>query len=861
MLILRLSALLISISWLFLFPVSARVNTWAWVMLLLAALLLACLFSIHNQARERSRDARAVRGVLNGLAVVCAVWLAQLLLLSLYYKAGSVYHSAEPLAPIVSEFLKRAGFDTTWERNIVTVQELSYVLRFSVTFEKLAAFPLICFVLAEAMLLLILNAPGMLRTVILTASCAAAYALLRLVLLFAVYTSVRDLSLFWDPVMVLLSLLPLPLLIQRIAPVQLPQRTWALGRSRHWKATSWAAALVLTAGAALAIYLGYREAGIRKVGRVLIDEAHSNWEWTTHPFDKDRFGQQSLYNYYLAKEFAGYYFDVRVNLDRPIAAEALKECDVLVVKTPTRAFSDAETRAIEEFVSNGGGLFLIGDHTNLFGMSLILNEIAKPFAIQFNFDDTFDLASGMPSAYSRGRLLYHPIERNLEDFGFETSCTLDVPLSSELVVVGYGLGREWIDYGHKNFFGNMRLDPEDDYGLFVQAAAVKHGRGRVVAFSDSTVFSNFSFFWPGKAELFINALDYLNRQNRHGDRINLFALLVAVVCIAASTVIVYVRRLGKLVPLYAMMGAVGFLGAAAIAQGSTSRGYPKMRPHTQYATVAFDTEYSDIGLVEKSALLSDQEEAAANNLNGRDPAGTHPAQNTFRTFYVNLARLGVVPRAFRTFREALDGGGIAVLINPNKPFTLEDLHQLRHFLQNGGKLLLMDSVTNDLDSTNQLLSVFKATIRLLPREIDVSLKIPETRKATRRSDGLQSQEALEGTKLDPIEQVVGYQSRLYGTFRSPQLSIAGAGQPLISDAADRVLAHKIPYGRGYIIVFVDSAHFSNAFMGAVYKKPDLRESQVYKDMFFLFEQYLLDRSKERGALLTAASSDSQSAGR
>jgi len=40
------------------------------------------------------------------------------------------------------------------------------------------------------------------------------------------------------------------------------------------------------------------------------------------------------------------------------------------------------------------------------------------------------------------------------------------------------------------------------YGAFVQLWATRHGRGRVLAFTDSTIWSNFSAFEPGNIELF-----------------------------------------------------------------------------------------------------------------------------------------------------------------------------------------------------------------------------------------------------------------------------------------------------------------------------------------------------------------------
>ena len=51
------------------------------------------------------------------------------------------------------------------------------------------------------------------------------------------------------------------------------------------------------------------------------------------------------------------------------------------------------------------------------------------------------------------------------------------------------------------------------YGAFNQLWATRHGSGRVLAWTDSTIFSNFSAFEPGKTELMLGMLEWLNRRS------------------------------------------------------------------------------------------------------------------------------------------------------------------------------------------------------------------------------------------------------------------------------------------------------------------------------------------------------------
>ena len=75
--------------------------------------------------------------------------------------------------------------------------------------------------------------------------------------------------------------------------------------SRRWSPTTpapgrrWAASLSVSIllGAAVAGSLGFFDPGRVKSGRVLIDETHSNWEWSTIDLNTESYGVQTVYNY------------------------------------------------------------------------------------------------------------------------------------------------------------------------------------------------------------------------------------------------------------------------------------------------------------------------------------------------------------------------------------------------------------------------------------------------------------------------------------------------------------------------------------------------------------------------------------
>ena len=78
-------------------------------------------------------------------------------------------------------------------------------------------------------------------------------------------------------------------------------------------------------------------------------------------------------------------------LNNPISDAALENCDVLMVKVPTSRYDPNEIATIERFVESGGGLMLVGEHTDVFNTGVHLNDIARIFGFSFRYDCLFDI--------------------------------------------------------------------------------------------------------------------------------------------------------------------------------------------------------------------------------------------------------------------------------------------------------------------------------------------------------------------------------------------------------------------------------------------------------------------------------------
>ena len=92
-----------------------------------------------------------------------------------------------------------------------------------------------------------------------------------------------------------------------------------------------------------------------------------------------------------------------------------------------------------------------------------------------------------------------------------TSCSLQLSGNAETVLAADDCKREPHDYAGSSFFGRRGPHPEMEHGRTVLAATVRAGRGRIAAFTDSTVWSSFAVFSHDRDKLGMDLVRLLNR--------------------------------------------------------------------------------------------------------------------------------------------------------------------------------------------------------------------------------------------------------------------------------------------------------------------------------------------------------------
>ena len=220
----------------------------------------------------------------------------------------------------------------------------------------------------------------------------------------------------------------------------------------------------------------------RKDGRVMVVERHSKWEPTTKPYDTNWFVEPELfpdvnsgYNYARIYRYLGQYYEMSRLLEKDkIDDDTLAKCDVLIIKTPTERYSPEEAAAVTRFVEQGGGLLLIGDHTNYERSSTAMNDIIRPMGFIFRDDLLFSFGDSPYEQLYVPPAVPHPAVQHVPPMDFAVSCSIDPGHSrGRPVIANTGLWSMGPEYHYDNFHPIPNHCPEMRYGAFVQTWAAR----------------------------------------------------------------------------------------------------------------------------------------------------------------------------------------------------------------------------------------------------------------------------------------------------------------------------------------------------------------------------------------------------
>ncbi len=639
------------------------------------------------------------RQTIGGYCVAALVQIGLLLLISasllplIYFWSASVHELSGPayfFTIALNWLLNLLGQATDFIDGSIYLRTFENLYPQTITSEKLLPIPLLLFTVLWSTIIFLKSQGHRFERLIFFWIVIFIYALFRIAVLILIMIQQTNPYYFWDPLWMTLSLLPLGLIVSEPRDLSTLNQ-YGRKKMRRLGNSCQGFVLGLIFGSAVLAFMVFRDPGVQKNGIVLINEHGSDWEWTYEPMDSVTFNEKTTYNYYCMAEFIKYYYDVSTNFE-PLSSEILEQIDVLILKVPTEPYAQQEIDAVVEFVEQGGGLWVIGDHTNVFGSSSFLNPLLSRFKCRLRYDSTHDLQTGNLSVYQKPPIFAHPSVINLPPYLFATSCSVTAPFNAAAAILGYGLRTDHLDYSQKNFFPDRSRNLFDiGFGLFIQQVAVKQGKGRLLIYSDSTTFSNFFIFLRGKPELVLGSLNWLNREN-HFAWINYFALLLALVCLT----LIFLLRSWDGGTLAGVLLGVAISGWALDRAAHLS--YPLPEPQRQVPWLNFEREYSDYFLP-TLRLVNESDKSSL-------------------TFYVWTQRVGAIPREMYSFDEAISSGDPVVMIDPASSLDEASAAALVNYVEDGGRLLLLNSADNPSVAALQIARQFDLNLITVPSQSD-----------------------------------------------------------------------------------------------------------------------------------------------
>lgn len=377
---------------------------------------------------------------------------------------------------------------------------------------------------------------------------------------------------------------------------------------------------------------------------------HGGLDWIRPSLDPNakQIGMFGLLPFYLSS--AGF----ECNAIRLNEIERIDEigASVLVMINCGHFWTVPEKAAVRDFVSKGGSLVVLGDHTNVFGLQNGFNSLLDD--IKFEFDSAYPYREGWRGSLSTSTS--YPICRYSES-------NQGVAIGASLALSGWGQRMVWShhafsDFGVKenyvgSYLGNYSRDTAEPAGDCVLIAQESLGNGRIVVFGDTSAFQNAmpynfdEFVFP-----FFRAMSMPTRwiETRQG-----------MVFVSLSAFALFILLMWDVVPMTIIVGlAVGMVAHQSIQFWSLG---------------AFAHQYQSI-LVDESHIP---------NIGHSDSLGQDCG-----SLYTELLRTGYLVRRSNSFQGGLNNKPkLIAFVDPSRRFTREEQIQLLEYERNGGLVLLV----------------------------------------------------------------------------------------------------------------------------------------------------------------------------
>lgn len=222
---------------------------------------------------------------------------------------------------------------------------------------------------------------------------------------------------------------------------------------------------------------------------VIYKEGFLNWLKPVH----GEYGRLSIGMYGMLPAYLES-FGAKALISPDLSERDLFGADALVLLYPNEPWKPGQLERIWNFVRGGGSLLVMGEHTvwEKQGGGSRFNDVLEPTAIRVAFDSAMFAVGGWLHSYDT---VAHPISTGLTDqqneFGSVIGASLLVRRPARPLLIGrWG----WADPGDRtaggSLMGNHRYDAGEKLGDLILAAEQPLGKGRVIAFGDTSALTN-----------------------------------------------------------------------------------------------------------------------------------------------------------------------------------------------------------------------------------------------------------------------------------------------------------------------------------------------------------------------------------
>ncbi|HEV8608165.1 MAG TPA: hypothetical protein VGQ99_22710 [Tepidisphaeraceae bacterium] len=442
-----------------------------------------------------------------------------------------------------------------------------------------------------------------------------------------------------------------------------------------------AAATLLAALIPITSALYTRKPSLEGKKIVLYEKGFLNWMKPKH----GDYGRLSIGMYGMAPEYLSS-LGAEVVVTPNLSDEELKDASVVAFFFPNKEWEAGQVERVQKFVENGGAMLVLGEHTThedkdgkkvpvigdransrfndlLQGMPQNERPPAHPWSgMYIPFDSaTFEIGGWLQS-YEQ---MAHPTSLGIRDdrnqLGVVIGASVKARFPAEPFIVGrWGYNDPGDEGSAAAMMGNHRYDPGERLGDILLAAEQRIGKGKVVAFGDTSGFTNGITYG---AHVFTSRF-WAYLADGQGSGHPIWRQVLGILAVGGLLGIILLRPSERAIAAAALAMSASLTLCIGVSNAASEQ-LPDGRKKTP----------NNLAYITTSHLEASSEESWR-------PDGTMGlAMNLMRNGYLTLAMPEMTA-------ERLERAALVVCVGPQREFTPAQCVMIQRFVDNGGIFIL-----------------------------------------------------------------------------------------------------------------------------------------------------------------------------